>query len=117
MNNTRLQRIERQIQKDLGEIFLTETRQLQGVLISVTKVRVSPDLSVSKAYLSIFPSEKGREILENINLQKKSIRYELGMRVGKHLRRIPELIFFLDESIDYIEKIDHLLNLDKEKAI
>ena len=117
MNNTRLQRIERQIQKDLGEIFLTETRQLQGVLISVTKVRVSPDLSVSKAYLSIFPSEKGREILENINLQKKSIRYELGMRVGKHLRRIPELIFFLDDSIDYIEKIDHLLNLDKEKAI
>jgi len=117
MNNTRLQRIERQIQKDLGEIFLTETRQLQGVLISVTKVRVSPDLSVSKAYLSIFPSEKGREILENINLQKKSIRYELGMRVGKHLRRIPELIFFLDDSIDYIEKIDHLLNQDKEKAI
>ena len=117
MNNTRLQRIERQIQKDLGEIFLTETRQLQGVLISVTKVRVSPDLSVSKAYLSIFPSEKGREILENINLQKKSIRYELGMRVGKHLRRIPELIFFLDDSIDYIEKIDHLLNQDKEKDI
>jgi len=117
MNNTRLQRIERQIQKDLGEIFLTETRQLQGILISVTKVRVSPDLSVSKAYLSIFPSIKGEEILENINRQKKAIRYELGLRVGKHLRRIPEVSFFLDDSIDYIEKIDHLLNQDKEKAL
>ena len=117
MNNTRLQRIERQIQKDLGEIFLAETRQLSGILISVTKVRVSPDLSVSKAYLSIFPSGKGKEILENINRQKGAIRYELGSRIGKHIRRIPELIFFLDDSIDYLENIDHLLNQDKEKTL
>jgi ribosome-binding factor A len=116
MNNLRLQKIERLIQKDLGEILLNEAKQLPGILVSVTKVRVSPDLSVSKAYLSIFPSAKGKEMLENINRHKKAIRFELGLRVGKSLRRIPELIFFLDDSIDYLENIDHLLNQDKEKA-
>jgi len=117
MNNTRLQKIERQIQKDLGEIFLSETKQLPGVLVSVTNVRVSPDLSVSKAYLSIFPSGKSNEIIENINKQKKSIRYELGLRIGQTIRKIPELIFLLDDSIDYLENIDHLLNQDKEKTL
>ena len=117
MNNTRLQKIERQIQKDLGELFLSDTRQMQGVLVSVTKVRMSPDLSISKAYLSIFPSEKSKEMLENINRQKKTIRYELGLRIGKQIRKIPELAFFLDDSIDYLENIDYLLNQDKEKAL
>jgi len=117
MNNTRIQKIERQIQKDLGELFLYETRQLPGTLVSVTKVRMSPDLGISKVYLSIFPSEKSMEIMENINRQKKAIRYELGLRIGKQVRRIPELVFFLDDSIDYLENIDHLLNQDKEKAL
>jgi len=117
MNNTRLQKIERLVQKDLGEIFLSETRQMPGILISVTKVRMSPDLSLSKAYLSIFPSTKGKEIIENINRQKKAIRYELGLRIGKQIRRIPELAFYLDDSIDYLENIDHLLHLDKEKEV
>ena len=117
MNNTRLQKIERQIQKDLGEIFLSETRQLHGILVSVTQVRMSPDLSVSKVYLSIFPSGKSKEIMENINRQKKAIRYELGVRIGKQIRRIPELAFFLDDSIDYLENIDQLLNQDKEKVL
>ena len=117
MNNIRLQKIERLIQKDLGEIFLSETKQMQGVLVSVTKVRMSPDLSIAKAYLSIFPSGKGNEIIENINRQKRTIRYELGLRIGKQVRRIPELNFFLDDSIDYLENIDHLLNLDKAKTL
>ena len=116
MNNTRLQKVERLIQKDLGEIFLIETKLLPGVLVSVTQVRMSPDLGVAKAYLSIFPSERGKEIMENINHQKKAIRYELGLRIGKQVRRIPELAFFLDDSIDYLENIDHLLNQDKEKT-
>jgi len=117
MNITRLQKIERLIQKDLGEIFLSETKQMPGVLVSVTKVRMSPDLSISKAYLSIFPSEKGKEIIENINRQKKTIRYELGVRIGKQVRRIPELAFFLDDSADYLDNIDHLLNHDKDKPL
>jgi ribosome-binding factor A len=114
MDTTRLHKIERLVQKDLGEIFLMQTKQMPGILISVTNVRMSPDLSLSKAYLSIFPSEKGEEILSNINAQKKSIRYELGLRIGKQVRRIPELAFFLDDSLDYLDKIDHLLNPNKE---
>jgi len=117
MNTNRLPKIERLIQKDLGEIFLSETRQMHGILVSVTKVKMSPDLSVSKAYLSIYPSGKSKEIMENINRQKKAIRYELGLRIGKQVRRIPELVFFLDDSIDYLENIDHLLNQDKEKTL
>ncbi|MDR3339096.1 MAG: 30S ribosome-binding factor RbfA [Candidatus Symbiothrix sp.] len=113
MDNTRLQKIERLIQKDLGEIFLLQTKQMHGVLISVTKVRMSPDFSVSRAYLSVFPSEKGTEMVENINTHKKAIRYELGLRIGKQVRRIPELSFFLDDSIDYLANIDQLLNQDK----
>jgi ribosome-binding factor A len=109
MNNTRLQKIERLIQKDLSEIFLLQTKQMQGVMVSVTSVKMSPDLSVSKAYLSIFPSQRGKDIMENINMNKKSIRYELGTRIGKQIRRIPELVFFLDDSIDYLENIDQLL--------
>jgi len=117
MNITRLQKIERQIQKDLGEIFLSDTRQMPGVFVSVTKVRMSPDLSISKVFLSIFPSGKSKEIMENINRQKKTIRYELGLRIGKQVRRIPEPVFFLDDSIDYLENIDQLLNQDKERAL
>jgi ribosome-binding factor A len=110
MNNTRIQKIERQIQKDLSEIFLLQTKQMPGVMISVTRVRISPDLSVAKAYLSIFPPEKSKEMLNNIQLNKKSVRYELGLRVGKQFRKVPELAFFLDDSIDYLENIDQLLN-------
>jgi ribosome-binding factor A len=111
MDNTRLQKIERLIQKDLSEIFLLQTKQMPGVMVSVTNVRISPDLSLSKAYLSVFPSQRGKEIVENINLNKKTIRYELGLRIGKQVRRIPELIFFLDDSIEYLENIDNLLKL------
>jgi ribosome-binding factor A len=109
MNNTRLQKIERLIQKDLSEIFLLQTKQMHGVMVSVTNVKISSDLGISKAYLSIFPSQKGKEIMESINMNKRSIRYELGTRIGKQIRRIPELNFFLDDSIDYLENIDQLL--------
>jgi ribosome-binding factor A len=114
MESKRQQKIERLIQKELGELFLLETKKMKGIMISVSKVRISPDLSVAKAYLSIFPSDKGEEIMENINATKKEIRYNLGLRVGKQLRRIPELAFFIDDSLDYLENIDKLLSQDKE---
>ena len=82
---------------------------IHGVMISVTRARVSPDLSIYTAYLSIFPSEKSEEILANIKSNEKSIRYELGTRVRNQLRVIPELRFFLDDSLDYLEHIDELL--------
>ena len=75
----------------------------------MTRTKISPDLSICTAYLSIFPSEKGEEILQNIQRNDKSIRYELGTRVRNQLRIIPELRFFIDDSLDYIEHIDELL--------
>ena len=109
MQPTRQNRIARLLQKELAEIFQSQTRKTHGVLVSVTRVKVSPDLSICTAYLSIFPSEKGEEILANINASNKAIRYELGTRVRNQLRIIPELRFFIDDSLDYIEHIDQLL--------
>ncbi|MGYP000548472223 len=82
---------------------------MHGVMVSVTRTRVSPDLSICTAYLSVFPSEKGEELLKNIESNTKTIRYELGTRVHNQLRIIPELRFFIDDSLDYIERIDELL--------
>jgi ribosome-binding factor A len=93
----------------LSLIFQSQTRMMHGVMVSVTKVRVSPDLSICTAYLSVFPSEKGEEILKNINANEKTIRFDLGKKVRNQLRIIPELRFFLDDSLDYLEHIDELL--------
>jgi ribosome-binding factor A len=93
----------------LSLIFQSQTRAMRGVMVSVTRVRVSPDLSICTAYLSIFPSEKSEELLQNIQRNTSQVRYELGTRVRNQLRIIPELRFFIDDSLDYIERIDELL--------
>ena len=82
---------------------------MPGTLVSVSAVRISPDMSIARVYLSVFPSEKAEEMVKNINNNMKSIRYELGTRVRHKLRIIPELKFFVDDSLDYIEKVDSLL--------
>ncbi|MDD4516380.1 30S ribosome-binding factor RbfA [Massilibacteroides sp.] len=109
MESTRLSKIGRLIQKELGDIFQKQTQGMPGTLVSVSVVRVSPDLSIAKAYLSIFPSDKAPELLEAIRTNTKAIRYDLGQRVRLQLRKIPELAFYIDDSLDYIEKIDKLL--------
>ena len=109
MQETRQNRIARLLQKELSLIFQSQTRAMHGVMVSVTRVRVSPDLSICTAYLSIFPSDKGEEIIENIRKNEKTVRYDLGQRVRNQLRIIPELRFFIDDSLDYIEHIDELL--------
>lgn len=109
METTRQNKISRLIQKELSDIFLLQTKAMNGVLVSVSVVRISPDMSIARAYLSIFPSERSEEIVKNINNNMKSIRYELGNRVRHQLRIIPELKFFVDDSLDYIENIDRLL--------
>ena len=109
MQETRQNRIARLLQKELSLIFQQQTRMMHGVMVSVTKWRVAPDLSICTAYLSIFPSERGDELMKNINASEKTIRYELGTRVHNQLRIIPELRFFIDDSLDYIERIDNLL--------
>ena len=109
MQETRQNRIARLLQKELSTIFQSQTRMMHGVMVSVTRVRISPDLSICTAYLSVFPSERGEEILENINRTNQQIRYALGQRVRYQLRIVPELRFFIDDSLDYIEHIDELL--------
>lgn len=109
MESKRLSKIGRLIQKELGDIFQKQTQGMPGTLVSVSVVRVSPDLGIAKAYLSIFPSEKAPELLEAIRANTKAIRYDLGQRVRTQLRIIPELAFYVDDSLDYIEKIDNLL--------
>lgn len=109
MQETRLNRVSRLLQKELASIFQSQTRAMHGVLVSVTRVKISPDLSICTSYLSIFPSDKSEELLNNIRANEKTIRYDLGQRVRNQLRIVPELRFFIDDSLDYMERIDSLL--------
>ncbi|MBD5230602.1 MAG: 30S ribosome-binding factor RbfA [Bacteroidales bacterium] len=113
MENKRIAKIQRMLQKELSEIFRRQTAALGGVMVSVSAVKVSPDLSIARVYLSIFPSQRAAEILENIKAQHKTVRYELASRVKEILRKCPDLNFYLDDSLDYIENIDRLLASDK----
>lgn len=116
MESKRQAKIARYIQKELSEIFRRQTARMGGVLVSVSQVRVSPDLSIAKAYLSIFPTDKSNEILENIKAQSRTVRYELAQNVKEVLRKCPELQFYLDDSLDYAENIDRLLASDPIKG-
>ena len=110
METTRQNKIARLIQKELSEIFLLQTKSMHGVLVSVSIVRISPDMSYARAYLSVFPSERSEEIVKNINANMKSIRYELGNRLRFQLRIIPELKFFVDLVISLkIQMVNRLL--------
>lgn len=111
MESTRQLKISRLLQKDLGEIFQRESRNLaQGAMITVTKVHVTPDLAVAKVYLSLFATEDKGSMLKHIQKHGKDIRYNLGKRIGKQVRVVPELIFYLDDSLDYIDNIERLLD-------
>lgn len=108
--NTRQQKVARQIQKDLGDIFIREAASLlRGTMVTVTSVRVSPDLEYAKAYLSIFPFEKHEEVMASLEANNWMIRKTLGAKVRNQLRVVPEISFFLDDSLEYIDKIDNLL--------
>ena len=110
METTRQNKISRLLQKELSEIFLAQTRKTHWTIVSVSIVRISPDLSIAKVYLSVFPSEKAQATIESVNASAREIRYELAQKVRFQLRKIPELRFYLDDSLDYIEKIDNLLH-------
>ena len=110
METTRQSKIARLIQKEISDIFLGFTRNLQqGILVSPTIVRISPDLSVARVYISVFPKEKEQEILNLMNEKTVSIRHDLAQRTRHQLRTVPTLTFFLDDSLDYLENIDQLL--------
>ena len=107
---TRQQKIGSLLMKDVSDIFLKEGHNfLRGAMVSITKVRISPDLSLAKIYISVFPFEKNQEILKNVKDNAKMIRYELGKKVRTQLRIVPELVFYVDDSLEYVENIDKLL--------
>lgn len=110
MDSTRQQKISRLLQKDIGEILMRLDKDiLKGRMISVTVVRVSPDLALAKVYLSIFPSDGAHLFIEELKQHVKHIRNLLGQRVRNQLRIVPELAFFVDDSLDYVNRIDELL--------
>ena len=114
MDNNRLQKVARLIQKDMGEILRYESKNLfKGAMITVTRVRVSSDLSIAKIYISIFAlaGVKPEEIYELVNANKSLLRNKLAIMERNQLRIIPDLTFFIDDSLDYSDNIDRLLKL------
>lgn len=108
--STRQLKVAREIQKDLAEIICGKGMAVfGGAMVTVSEVRVSPDLSLAKTYVSIFPSAKAEEVMKLLNDNVKALRGELGHQVAKQLRIVPEIVFYLDTSLDYAEHIDELL--------
>jgi len=106
------------LQQDLVDVLQRAAQNgMRGVIISVSKVSVTPDLGVAKVYLSIFPSEKRDEIIEGVKSNTPLIRHEMAKRTRNQLRRMPELLFFGDDSLDYIEEIDKSLRGEDENPI
>lgn len=114
MESTRLQKISRLLQKELGILFQRESHAVcNGKMVTVTSVRVSPDLGLAKVYISIFPSDQIEETLFQIKNQTKYIRHNIGHIMRNQLRIVPEFEFFVDDSLDYIEKIEKLIKPSK----
>ena len=107
---TRKQKVARQIQNDLAEIIrLRGMAAYDGAMLTVSGVKITPDLALAKVYVSIFPSAKATDVMEQLQNETSRLRGELGRRVSKQLRIVPELVFYLDDSLDYVEHIDELL--------
>jgi ribosome-binding factor A len=108
--STRQLKVGRELQKDLAEIIRGKgMAAFGGAMVTVSEVRISPDLSVAKVYVSIFPSAKAEAVMKTLQDNVKTLRGELGRVVAKQLRIVPELVFYLDSSLDYAEHIDSLL--------
>ena len=109
-SNTRQQKVEKQIQKDMAEILQREMPEVtSGALVTVTAVRVSPDFNYAKIYVSIFPFSKAPETLASLDRNNWFVRRELGRRIRNQIKSIPELQFFLDDSLEYIEHIEQAM--------
>jgi ribosome-binding factor A len=118
MESTRQKKVGRQIQKDVAQILMTRTSSIApGAIISVSLVRMSPDLSYAKVYLSVFPLKDKEAFLKAVNIQGSEIRNELGKLVRHQLRIVPALYFFIDDSVDYAENIDRLLKGDDTNLV
>lgn len=108
--STRQLKVARELQKDLAELIRSKgMAAFGGAMVTVSEVRVSPDLSVAKVFVSVFPSEKQGPVMQILQENNKALRGELGHLVAKQFRIVPELIFVLDTTLDYAEHIDQLL--------
>lgn len=106
------------LQKDLVDVLQKAAQDgMRGIIISVSKVSVTADLGQAKVYISVFPSEKRDELLKGIISNTSTIRYEMARRTRHQLRRMPDLLFFGDDSLDYIENIDKSLRGEDENPI
>lgn len=111
MPTKRQNKVSRLIQRELGTQFQRESKNLYGgAIITVTVVRVTADLGLARVYLSLYPNNKKEEILGEIKHNAKHVRYELGQKIRHQLKKIPELEFYVDDSLDYIEHIEDLLS-------
>jgi ribosome-binding factor A len=109
METNRQKKINKLLQKDLGEIFQREAPNLfQRAMITVTKVNVTSDLSIAKVYISIFGSDT-ENIIKLVKVNTNELRKQLGLRIKNQLRQVPQLQFFVDDSLDYIQNIENLL--------
>ncbi|MCX4262212.1 MAG: 30S ribosome-binding factor RbfA [Alistipes sp.] len=114
MENTRQQKIARQIQRDVAEILQKDAADLvRGSLVTVTAVRISPDLAYSKIYVSVFPFDRKDQVLAALGDKTWMVRKLLGARIRNQLKIVPEIEFFLDDSLEYIDNIDQLLHGQK----
>ncbi len=108
--STRQQKVAKELQRNFAEIIRIKGMDaFDGAMVTVSGVRISPDLSVAYIYVSIFPSEKAEKVMGLLNENVRALRGELGNRMGKQLRIVPEISFFLDSSLDYVEHIEELL--------
>ncbi len=111
VESTRQQKIAKQIQRDIADIFQKECRELfKGILLTVTSVRVSPDFGYAKIYVSVFPFNRNEEVIALLKQHNWSIRKSLGSKIKHQLKVVPEIDFFLDDSLEYIENIDRAIN-------
>ena len=112
--STRQQKIARQIQRDMADIFSKEAAAfLQVAMTTVTAVRVSPDFGYAKIYVSIFPFDRSAAVMAALDKQNWLLRRSLGQRIRNQLKVVPEIQFFLDDSLEYIDNIDHLLRQEE----
>ncbi len=110
MESIRQQKINRLLSKELSDIFRLESKNIfEGCMITVTAVRVTKDMNLARIYVSLFLAKQKQEMIKIIQENAREIRFKLGIRIKNQLRVVPDLEFFLDDSLDYIENIDNLL--------
>ena len=112
METTRQKKLSRLLQKDIAEILQNKLKEQgnYGVLLSITKVSVTVDFSVAKIFLSVFPSEMSQQAMGEVSKMSGRIRHEVAQKAKKQLRKVPELLFFLDDSLDYIDSVEDSIN-------